>query len=49
MFWGSGLWSPATYGNSPSDLTFTVNYVKTQKYGSARKRGKQYRLSLFCN
>ncbi len=48
-FWNSGLWSPATYGNSPTDLAFTVNYVKTQKYGSARDRAKQYRLTLFCD
>ena len=48
-FWDSGLWSPASYGNSPTNLVFTVNYVKTQKYGSARDRAKQYRLTLFCN
>ncbi|MFH1064227.1 MAG: transposase [Candidatus Woesearchaeota archaeon] len=48
-FWNSGLWSPATYGNSPTNLVFTVNYVKTQKYGSARDRAKQYRLTLFCD
>lgn len=49
LFWDSGLWSPASYGNSPTDLVFTVNYVKTQKYGSARDRAKQYRLTLFCD
>jgi len=49
LFWNSGLWSPATYGNSPSSLTFTVNYVRTQKYGSARDQAKQYRLSAFVD
>lgn len=49
LFWKSGLWSPASYGNSPTDLEFTVNYVRTQKYGSARESAKQYRLTSFCN
>lgn len=48
-FWDSGLWSPASYGNSPTDLMFTVNYIKTQKYGSRRDQAKQYRLSTFFN
>lgn len=49
LFWGSGLWSPASYSNSPSDLEFTMNYIKRQKYGSERDQAKQYRLSLFCD
>ena len=48
-FWGSGLWSPASYGNSPTNLLFTVNYIKMQKYGSKRDQAKQYRLSTFFN
>jgi len=48
-FWGSGLWSPASYGANPSDMIFTVNYIRTQKYGAARDSAKQYRLSLFCD
>ena len=48
LFWGSGLWSPAYYGANPTNLDFTVNYVKTQKYGSARYSGKQTRLATFC-
>ncbi len=48
-FWGSGLWSPASYGANPSSVEFTVNYVKTQKYGSASQKGKQYRLTLYCD
>jgi len=48
-FWDSGLWSPASYGANPSDITFTVNYIRTQKYGSARDQAKQYRLKLFCD
>ena len=48
-FWGSGLWSPVTYGANPTEINFTVNYIRTQKYGSAREQAKQYRLSLFCD
>src|SRR3989338_1129485 len=48
-FWDSGLWSPASYGATPTSLAFTVNYIKTQKYGSARDHAKQYRLTLFCD
>jgi REP element-mobilizing transposase RayT len=49
LFWNSGLWSPASYGATPTSLDFTVNYVRMQKYGSARDQAKQYRLSLFCD
>jgi len=47
-YWNSGLWSPASYGANPTSMDFTVNYVKNQKYGSARFAGKQRRLSAFC-
>ena len=49
FFWDSGLWSRASYGNSPTDLVFTVNYIKTQKYGSRRDQAKQYKLMAFVN
>src|SRR3989338_6422665 len=49
LFWDSGLWSPASYGVAPTSLDFTVNYVRMQKYGSARDQAKQYWLSLFCD
>lgn len=49
LFWGGGFWSPASYGNSAENVLFTVNYVKQQKYGSAKDRAKQYRLTLFCD
>jgi len=49
LFWDSGLWSPASYGVTPTSLDFTVNYVRMQKYGSARDQAKQYWLSLFCD
>jgi len=49
LFWGGGLWSPASYGATPTSVDFTVNYIKTQKYGSARDQAKQYRLALFCD
>jgi len=48
-FWGSGLWSPASYGANPTSVNFTINYIRTQKYGSARDQAKQYRLTLFCD
>jgi putative transposase len=48
-FWSSGLWSPASYGANPTSVNFTVNYIRTQKYGSARDQAKQYRLTLFCD
>jgi len=48
-FWGSGLWSPASYGANPTEINFTVNYIRTQKYGYARDQAKQYRLTLFCD
>lgn len=48
-FWGSGLWSPASYGATPTSINFTVNYIRSQKYGSARDQAKQYRLTLFCD
>ena len=48
-FWGSGLWSPASYGANPTEINFTMNYIRTQKYGSARDQAKQYRLALFCD
>jgi putative transposase len=48
-FWGSGLWSSASYGANPTSVDFTVNYIRMQKYGSARDQAKQYRLTLFCN
>lgn len=49
LFWNSGLWSPATYGNSPENVLFTVNYVRSQKYGSAKDQAKQYRLTAFVD
>lgn len=49
LFWGSGLWSPATYGGTPENVAFTLNYVKQQKYGSARDQAKQYRLTAFVD
>jgi REP element-mobilizing transposase RayT len=49
LFWNAGLWSPASYGATPTDLLFTVNYIKNQKYGSAKDQAKQYRLTLFCD
>ena len=47
LFWKSGLWSPASYGANPTSMNFTVGYVRTQKYGSARNIGKQMRLAAF--
>ncbi|MBI2662742.1 transposase, partial [Candidatus Woesearchaeota archaeon] len=49
LFWNSGLWSPASYGGTPENVKFTVNYVKQQKYGSARGQAKQYRLTAFVD
>ena len=48
-FQGSGLWSPASYGANPTTMDFTINYIKTQKYGSGKDQAKQYRLTLFCD
>ena len=31
LFWDSGLWSPASYGGTPENVKFTVNYVKQRK------------------
>ena len=49
LFWGSGLWSSAYYAANPTNVDYTLNYVRTQKYGSASFNGKQYRLATFCN
>ena len=49
LFWDSGLWSPASYGSGPENIKFTVNYVKQQKYGSARDQAKQYSLTAFVD
>ena len=49
LFWNSGLWSPASYGGTPENVKFTVNYVKQQKYGSARDQAKQYKLTAFAD
>ena len=49
MFWGSGLWSQASYGANPTEINFTINYIRSQKYGPSRDQAKQYRLALFCD
>ena len=30
-------------------INFTANYIRTQKYGTARDQAQQYRLTLFCD
>ena len=49
LFWDSGLWSPASYGATPENVTLTQNYILSQKYGARRDQAKQYRLTLFCD
>ena len=49
LFWDSRLWNPASYGANPTEITFTINYIRSRKYGAARDQAKQYRLSSFCD
>lgn len=44
LFWNSGLWSPATFGNSSNKNT--LNYIRRQKYGSLNLNSNQ--TSLRC-
>ena len=46
LFWKSGLWSPATFGNSSNDNT--LNYVRKQKYGSLNLSTHQTTLNTFA-
>jgi REP element-mobilizing transposase RayT len=45
LFWASGLWSPAYFGNSSSGGT--LEYIKRQKYGSHNTKNTQQKLAQF--
>ena len=34
LFWKSGLWNPAYFMGSPSDVEGTIKYIRKQKYGT---------------
>lgn len=33
LFWGSGMWNPSYYLESPKDMVRIVKYIRNQKYG----------------
>lgn len=48
LFWDSGLWNPAYYLGSPTNLGWTINYIRKQKYGMAQP-SDQKTLSIFVS
>ena len=43
-FWGSGLWNPSYYLESPKNVAGIVRYIKNQKYGESPKGQKTLQL-----
>ena len=40
LFWGSGLWNPSYYLESPKNMARIVKYIRNQKYGKEKDQSQ---------